>query len=64
MQFSLLGLFGVSVGWQEGIEFNLLGLDFGVDFNRPALRLPFIGRLGFDDTSVSGTGGAAPASPR
>jgi hypothetical protein len=54
VQFSLLGLLGVSVGIEEGIEFNILGLDFGVDFNSPGLRLPFIGRLGFDDTSVSG----------
>ena len=54
VQVSLLGLLGVSVGWQEGIEFNVLGLDFGVDLNSPALRLPFVGRFGLDDTSVSG----------
>ncbi len=46
---TLLGLLGVSVGLQEGIEFNLLGLNFGIDLNRPAFRLPFIGRLGMDD---------------
>ncbi len=49
LQLSLLGLFGVSIGLQEGLEFNLLGLNFGVDLKRPALRLPFIGRLGMDD---------------
>lgn len=53
MQISLLGLLGASVGLQEGVEFNLLGLNFGVDLNSPGLRLPFIGRLGFDDTTVS-----------
>ncbi|MDQ8024172.1 MAG: DUF3750 domain-containing protein [Moraxellaceae bacterium] len=51
VQLSLLGLLGLNLGVEEGIEFNLLGLDFGIDFNRPALRLPFIGRLGMDDTT-------------
>lgn len=53
VQFSLLGLLGLSVGLQEGIEMNILGLDFGVDFNSPGLRLPFVGRLGMNDTTVS-----------
>ena len=44
VQFSLLGLLGLSLGPQEGIEFNLLGLNLGVDFNDPALRLPFVGK--------------------
>ncbi len=52
VQFSLLGLFGISVGLQEGIEVNLLGANFGIDLNRPALRLPFIGRFGFSDAST------------
>ena len=43
---SMLGLLGVSVGREEGFELNLLGLNFGIDFFRPALKLPFIGRLG------------------
>ena len=47
VQLSLMGLFGGIVSLEEGIEFNLLGLSFGVDFNTPALRLPGIGRLGF-----------------
>jgi hypothetical protein len=33
-------------GWDEGLELNLLGLTFGVDVRRPALKLPAIGRLG------------------
>jgi hypothetical protein len=53
VQISLLGLLGLSVGIEEGVEINILGLDFGIDLNSPGLRLPFIGRLGFDDTSVS-----------
>ena len=36
------------------MEFNLLGLSFGVDVLRPALRLPAIGRLGVpEDVSRS-----------
>ena len=54
VQFSLLGLLGLSVGLEEGVELNVLGLNFGLDFNRPGLRLPFVGRLGLDDTSISG----------
>lgn len=54
LQLSVLGLLGLSVGVQEGVEMNILGLDFGIDFNSPGLRLPFIGRLGLDDTAVSG----------
>jgi hypothetical protein len=45
-QFSLLGLLGIAMGREEGVEINLLGLNFGVDFYRPALKLPFIGRIG------------------
>jgi hypothetical protein len=46
MQISLLGLGGVLVGVEEGLELNLLGLTFGVDVNRPALKLPGLGRIG------------------
>jgi len=49
IQANLLGVLGFSVGLEEGIELNLLGLNFGIDFNRPALRLPSIGRLGMDN---------------
>jgi len=46
VQVSLLGLAGVLVGWDDGIEVNLLGLTFGVDVRRPALKLPGVGRVG------------------
>jgi hypothetical protein len=46
LQLSLFGLLGVMAGWDEGLELNLLGLTFGVDVRRPALKLPAIGRLG------------------
>lgn len=45
-QISLLGLLGVLAAWDEGIEVNVLGLTFGVDATRPALKLPLVGRLG------------------
>jgi len=48
-QISMLGVLGVAMGREEGLEVNLLGLNFGVDFFRPALRLPFIGRLGIGE---------------
>ncbi|WP_210542881.1 DUF3750 domain-containing protein [Rhodoferax sp. PAMC 29310] len=55
VQIGLLGLLGVSLGLEEGLEFNVLGLNFGIDFNRPALRLPFFGRVGFTDVSTPPT---------
>ena len=45
-QFSLKGLAGVTLARDEGIEFNLLGLSFGLDFANPAIKLPGLGRLG------------------
>jgi hypothetical protein len=45
-QFSVLGTFGVMAGVQEGLELNILGLAAGIDFRRPALKLPGIGRIG------------------
>jgi hypothetical protein len=48
-QLSLLGVFGITLAREEGIELNLLGLSFGVDILKPALKLPFIGRLGVSE---------------
>jgi hypothetical protein len=45
-QLSLGGLLGLTVGWVEGVEFNVLGLVTGIDLRRPALKLPGWGRLG------------------
>lgn len=53
LQISVLGLLGGSIGLEEGIELNVLGLNFGVDVNSIGLRLPFVGRIGLDDTTVS-----------
>jgi Protein of unknown function (DUF3750) len=40
------GYAGLTVGWVEGIEVNILGAVAGVDFRRPAIKLPGLGRLG------------------
>ena len=49
-QFSVLGLFGILIGVEEGLEINILGLNFGIDVFDMSLRLPGIGRLGFSQT--------------
>jgi len=46
VQLSLFGLGGLAVGWEEGIEINLLTLNFGLELKSPALKLPLVGRLG------------------
>ena len=46
-QFSLFGLAGLLVSTEEGIEVNVVGLNFGIDPLDFALRLPGIGRIGF-----------------
>jgi hypothetical protein len=43
-QVSLLGLLGVAASGVDGVELNLLGLNFGVSGS--GLKLPFVGRLG------------------
>ncbi|MEJ8850407.1 DUF3750 domain-containing protein [Variovorax rhizosphaerae] len=44
-QLSVLGLAGVTLARDEGLELNLLGLGFGVDVDDLALRVPGFGRL-------------------
>lgn len=46
-QVSLLGVAGVLISAEEGIELNLLGLSFGLDPLEAALRLPGVGKVGF-----------------
>lgn len=52
LQLSAWGLLGLTLGLNEGIELNILGLNFGLDFWTPALKLPFVGRLGFKDKTL------------
>ena len=45
-QMSLLGLLGLSLGREEGLELNLLGLTLGIDPLDVAIKLPAVGRIG------------------
>lgn len=47
IQLSYKGLFGFTLGWVEGIEINVLGAVAGLDWRRPAVKLPGWGRIGF-----------------
>lgn len=40
------GYGGMTLGWIEGFEINILGAVAGIDVRRPALKLPGFGRLG------------------
>lgn len=46
LQLGLSGLLGLTIGWVEGIEVNVLGLVAGIDLRAPAVKLPGFGRLG------------------
>lgn len=49
VELNLWGYLGVKLGWVEGFEVNFLGLVSGLDFRKPALKLPGFGRIGFGD---------------
>jgi hypothetical protein len=44
-QFSILGIFGILVAVEEGLEINVLGGVFGINFKYPGITLPGIGRI-------------------
>jgi Protein of unknown function (DUF3750) len=46
VRVSLGGFAGITVGWVEGLEVNVLSLVAGLDIRRPALKLPGWGRIG------------------
>jgi Protein of unknown function (DUF3750) len=46
-QFSLFGVIGLLVARNEGVEVNLLGMDLGIGFRSPGLKLPGFGLLGW-----------------
>ncbi|MEW6689646.1 MAG: DUF3750 domain-containing protein [Pseudomonadota bacterium] len=46
LQLSLGGLFALTASGVEGLEVNLLGLNFGINPFDPSLKLPLVGRLG------------------
>jgi hypothetical protein len=57
VEVSLWGVLGIKLGWVEGIEVNVLGLIAGLDFRRPALKVPGFGRIGAGFPSASATAG-------
>jgi hypothetical protein len=46
IRINLGGYGGFTLGWVEGVEVNILNAVAGLDFRRPALKLPGLGRLG------------------
>ncbi len=49
---SAFGVLGFTLGVAEGVEVNLFGLHFGIDFWTPAIKIPFAGRVGFPDKGI------------
>ena len=52
VQASLFGLLALTVGFEEGIELNILGLNFELDLFDFAIELPAIGRIGPAPASI------------
>ena len=51
IQLSLLGVFSLALGIEEGIEINFFGLNFEWDVFDWAIELPVIGRIGYQQVS-------------
>jgi hypothetical protein len=47
IRINVNGYVGLTLGWVEGLEVNILGAVVGLDLRRPALKLPGLGRVGF-----------------
>src|SRR3984893_7409592 len=45
VEANLWGIFGVKIGWIEGLEINLLSVVAGLDLRQPALKLPGFGQI-------------------
>lgn len=48
------GYAGLTIGWVEGVEVNLLGAVAGLDLRRPGIKLPGLGRLGLSSLAAPG----------
>ena len=46
MRLNAGGYFGLTIGWVEGLEVNILGAVVGLDFLHPGIKLPALGRIG------------------
>ena len=68
LRLTLGGYGGLTLGWVEGIELNILGAVAGLDIRRPAVKLPGLGRLGMrgqDGPALTDPPGAGPeAAPQ
>ncbi len=62
-QLNIFGALGVAVGWEEGLELNLLGFNFGVNPKRLALKLPALGNVGLVDIAQPRTLPARESAP-
>lgn len=59
VRMTLGGYAGLTLGWIEGIELNILGAVAGIDIRHPAVKLPGLGRLG-----MGGPGTPLPPVPQ
>jgi hypothetical protein len=58
VQLSLGGVLGVAVSAVDGLEFNVLGLNFGISPN--GVKLPMVGRVGSSSISAEGLAESRP----
>lgn len=58
-QWSLAGCLGVLAAWQEGLEINVLGAVFGIDFAHLGIKLPGLGVIGLRPAAVARAADAA-----
>jgi hypothetical protein len=52
VRLTLGGYAGLTFGWVEGIEVNILGVVAGIDLRRPAVKLPGLGRIGLREPNA------------
>ena len=60
-QFSLAGLLGIAASGVDGVELNILSLNFGV--GRSGLKLPLVGRIGAPRIDTALAAAESPALP-
>ena len=60
-QLSLVGVLGLTVSGVDGLEFNVLGLNFGI--GRNGVKLPMVGRVGSSSEPSNGARESPPNLP-
>lgn len=63
IQLSAHGIAGLTIGWIEGLEINLLGLVTGLDWRAPAIKLPGFGLVGLRFSEEADAAAPEVASP-